>query len=112
MTVELTTTFFSCFHCSAASNNLAGTLPDEIQTLEKLQRLDIYANAVSGLIPSGLSRMSDLVLLDLEENLMTGAAFPEIVFDLTSLIAYRISNNFFTGTISSQIGDMQNLERE
>ena len=56
--------------------------------------------------------MSDLILLDLEENLMTGSAFPETVFDLTSLIAYRISNNFFTGSITSQIGEMQDLERK
>ena len=49
------------------------------------------------------------VLLDLEENRITGLAFPEELFDLRSLVSYRISNNFLSGSIPSRIKDMEEL---
>mmetsp|Transcript_18029 Transcript_18029/g.31623 ORF Transcript_18029/g.31623 Transcript_18029/m.31623 type:complete len:629 (-) Transcript_18029:121-2007(-) len=93
------------------SNNMVGRLTDEMQTLDKLQRLDFFSNSITGSLPTGFSAMTDLVLLDLEENLITGSAFPDTLFDLESLIAYRISNNLVTGTIPQEISGLQNLEQ-
>jgi len=90
-------------------NNLVGSLPEEIKTLTKLQRLDVFNNSVIGTIPSTLSALKDLVLLDLEENQMSGLAFPSSIFGLESLVSYRISNNRFLGSIPTDFVRLSKL---
>ena len=96
---------------STAENNLIGTIPDEVSVLFTLERLDVFANAIFGTIPQGISNLTELILLDLEENLLTGPATPTSLFDLSALIAYRVSDNSLTGSISTRIGTLTNLEQ-
>jgi hypothetical protein len=90
---------------------LIGNIPNEILTLEKMQRLDMYANVITGTLPESVSKLTDMILLDLEQNLLTGLASPTVLFDMRSLLAYRISDNFVSGTIAREIGNLQNLEQ-
>ena len=55
-------------------NKLKGTLPDELQALTDLQRLDLQYNALRGTIPGnpGMSQMSKLADLNLRNNQLTG----------------------------------------
>ena len=90
---------------------MAGSLPNEVSTLFALQRLELFANVINGTLPLGLSNITQLVLLDLEQNLLMGPAFPTSIFGLTSLVAYRVSNNALTGTIAPQVSALQILEQ-
>ena len=71
---------------TSANNNLAGSLTEEIGTLEKLQRFDVYSNSLIGTMPHHITNLTDLVLLDIEENGISGLAFPDNIFDFKSLI--------------------------
>ena len=60
-------------------------------------------------MPNSLSTLTDLVLLDLEENRITGLAFTDNILGLESLVSYRISNNFLSGSIPSEISELGEL---
>jgi hypothetical protein len=86
-------------------------MPNEVLTLDKLERLDFYTNSITGTLPEGIAGLTNLVLFDLEQNLLTGSAFPDALFDMRALVAYRISDNFVSGTIAREISTMQNLQQ-
>eukprot|EP00966_Prymnesium_polylepis_P323164 7379378-Prymnesium_polylepis.1 len=53
-------------------NNLTGTLPASLGTLDRLQDLDLEFNSLSGLIPPSLANLSSLVQLGLGGNAFGG----------------------------------------
>lgn len=97
--------------CCTANNNLIGSIPDEIQTFEMIERIDFFSNAISGTLPTTISALTRLILLDVEQNLLTGPAFPTQLFELPVLLAYRASDNFLTGSIPSEIGQLSLLQQ-
>jgi Leucine-rich repeat (LRR) protein len=74
-----------------------------------MERLELYANNVFGEIPSAISALSDLLLFDVEQNLLSGAVLPDSLPD--SLIAYRASSNFLEGSIPTSITRFSKLEQ-
>lgn len=65
-----------------------------------MQSFDVYSNIIGGTIPTALETLTDLSLIDLEENLLTGSAFLDIR-SLRELSSYRVSLNSLSGTISA-----------
>jgi Leucine-rich repeat (LRR) protein len=65
-------------------------------------------NRIGGTIPTVISKLTDLTLIDVEENLLTGPAFLDIsaFSDLTS---YRVSLNSLTGTIPDSFSPEEGL---
>jgi len=54
-------------------NNMRGSIPPELGTLDKLQRLDLSGNELRGLIPSELGNLQNLQYLNLAlTNQQTG----------------------------------------
>ena len=90
---------------------MVGSMPNEILTLEKAERIDFYTNAITGTLPGGIASLTDLILFDLERNLLTGLGFPAELFEMRSLVAYRISENFVSGTIAREISTLQDLQQ-
>ncbi|KAJ3100558.1 hypothetical protein HDU97_002139 [Phlyctochytrium planicorne] len=55
-----------------------------------------------------ISKLTDLVYLDLSMHEMTGE-FPNHIFGLTKLQQIRLSHNQFTGQLSEDIGNLKNM---
>jgi hypothetical protein len=56
-----------------AENNLIGSLPNELEKLQKLELLRLSGNAITGTIPNKLCDLPLLVWLDLSSNQLTGS---------------------------------------
>ncbi len=63
------------------SNNLDGTITDEISKLKSLRELDLSNNNLVGNVPSSLGDLSSLQTLELGENILTGE-MPGSICDL------------------------------
>jgi hypothetical protein len=94
---------FIATNITLSSNNLAGTLPNEISTLSSLTSMEFYDNQLSGSIPDGLGNITTLELLDMEMNLFTGVAFSEPILSLSSLRQLFLSSNTLTGSMPEQL---------
>ena len=59
-------------------NNMRGSIPPELGTLDKLQRLDLSGNELRGLIPSELGNLQNLQYLNLDDNELSGSIPSEL----------------------------------
>jgi hypothetical protein len=55
-----------------SSNNLTGTIPNQIGRLSQLIWLYLYRNSLTGTIPSEIESLTNLASLDLYDNNLTG----------------------------------------
>ena len=88
------------------NNNLTGMLPSEIGDLTNLIDLYLDDNSLSGAIPSEIGNLTSLVELSLGGN-FTGA-IPTEIGNLTILEELSLGGNF-TGAIPTEIGNLTNL---
>nr|TKR86278.1 hypothetical protein D5086_0000239270 [Populus alba] len=82
-------------------NQLSGGLPSELSSLKQLEDLDLSHNLLSGQVSGVLSGLLSIRTLNISSNL-----FKEDLLELggyPNLVAFNMSNNSFTGRISSQI---------
>ncbi|CAJ1947855.1 unnamed protein product [Cylindrotheca closterium] len=85
-----------------ATNNLSGTIPEEFYALQHLQRINLFANSILGTIPN-FSTLYNLKEIDLQNNLLTGNAFPTSLPN--GVTHYKVSGNNLSGTIPTSILD-------
>ncbi len=90
------------------SNNLTGTIPLEIKNLDGLEYLDLSVNTINGEIPDIFSEITGLKELNLNQNKIQGE-IPNSIYDLENISALQLSGNELTGSITSRIGDLTNL---
>ncbi len=94
------------------SNQLAGVLPDVIDVigrLERLEVLDLPNNSLSGTIPPELGNLSNLKALNIHGNLASGNIPPELG-KLTNLRELHLGHNKLTGSIPAELGQLSRLE--
>ncbi|KAJ6938246.1 MDIS1-interacting receptor like kinase 2-like [Populus alba x Populus x berolinensis] len=92
-----------------SENNIYGPIPLEIGNLTNLEDLDLSFNFIrGGLIPSTLSFLSNLILLDLSYNEITGF-IPFSLGNLTSLTRLKLSYNQINGSIPLSLKYCNNL---
>ncbi|GAA0149370.1 transmembrane signal receptor [Lithospermum erythrorhizon] len=91
-------------------NNLVGHIPEEIGNCRSLVTLDLsvnshrkYSSVTCGILPSSLSSLSKLQVLDVSRNQFSGE-IPGSYGQLTSLSRLVLSNNMFSGLIPSTLG--------
>ena len=91
-----------------ARNNLTGVIPPSIGKFSDLRELEFAQNALSVKIPEELWELLNLEKLGLSQNKLEGSIAPEIS-RLNKLRAINLGTNNLTGSIPSQIGDIPNL---
>mmetsp|Transcript_8719 Transcript_8719/g.13447 ORF Transcript_8719/g.13447 Transcript_8719/m.13447 type:complete len:1175 (-) Transcript_8719:1036-4560(-) len=92
-----------------ASNNLVGSLEPELLLLSKgLLTLNLTNNKLSQSIPKEIGSLSQLKILDLSQNSITGG-LPESLGLATNLLSLDISNNHLLSTIPITIGKLSSL---
>ncbi|MYC30747.1 MAG: hypothetical protein F4X65_11765 [Chloroflexi bacterium] len=95
-------------HLSLQNNRLAGPFPPGIGELTSLETLKLGGNSFTGGIPWGLSNLDNLEELLLEGNQLTGP-IPTFLGDLSGLRHLRLNGNQLEGPIPPETGKLSNL---
>ncbi|XP_020597565.1 polygalacturonase inhibitor 2-like [Phalaenopsis equestris] len=83
---------------------LTGNIPSSITRLTHLSVLDLSWNSLSGPIPSFLSQIPSLTIINLSFNLFSGSIPPELA-KLPSILGFDFSRNRLSGSIPSEFGN-------
>jgi Leucine-rich repeat (LRR) protein len=95
---------------SLSRNELSGTIPASIICGVSLRIVKLGFNAFTGIDPpSNGSCFSNLEVLDIHENHITGV-FPSWLTGLTTVRVVDFSTNFFSGSLPGGIGNLWRLE--
>lgn len=89
-------------------NNVAGTLPFELENLVDLEVLSLEQGSLTETIPSDIGELSKLRILDLDFNSLSGT-IPEDIYNLTNLEQLDLNTNSLTGTLSTSVGKLLSL---
>ncbi|XP_077225756.1 LRR receptor-like serine/threonine-protein kinase EFR [Tasmannia lanceolata] len=97
-------------HLYLGNNNLSGKIPYNIGNLTRLTNLDLGYNNLQGSIPLSLANCTKLLELFLSRNNLRDT-IPKQIIGLSSLsIALDLSQNFFTGSLPSDVGNLEILK--
>uniref|UniRef100_A0A2N9HSE5 Leucine-rich repeat-containing N-terminal plant-type domain-containing protein n=1 Tax=Fagus sylvatica TaxID=28930 RepID=A0A2N9HSE5_FAGSY len=83
-----------------SSNNLSGSIPDEISVLLELRFLNLSQNHLTGKIPEKIGNMKELESVDLSHNHLSGE-IPPSMSNLTFINYLDLSYNNLSGKIPS-----------
>ena len=87
---------------------LLGSIPEDLCTIEHLQRLDLSNNFFNGSLPTSLFKASELRVLSLANNVISGE-LPEFIGGMKSLQLLNLSDNALAGTVSKSLTALENL---
>ncbi|CAH2062748.1 unnamed protein product, partial [Thlaspi arvense] len=90
-------------------NLLTGEIPNELESLEKLQDLQIYTNKLNGSIPLWVGNLTNLRVFTAYENQLSGQ-IPENLGLHSELQLLNLHSNQLEGTIPKSIFAMGKLE--
>ena len=93
---------------SLSSNDLIGTIPDEIGLLSSLTFLDLSQNSINGTLPLPIWQLDNLEIMFVSGNSITGS-FPSEINQLNRLAVLSTFNNAMTGTLPTELGDLRYL---
>ncbi len=91
------------------SNQLQGTISPSISQLKYLRTMTIASNpGLSGVLPSSLPQIADLVVLDLSSNSLVGT-IPPSFGSWQRIIFLSLQANFLSGTIPPELGALKSI---
>ena len=90
-------------------NNLSGHLPSSLSNLTELKVLELSFNQLTGVIPSVFGQFEKLEVLALSGNDLNGS-IPASISKLKKLKQLHLSSNQFTGMLPADIGALTQLE--
>ncbi|KAF7824521.1 DNA damage-repair/toleration protein DRT100-like [Senna tora] len=89
---------------------ISGEIPSCITSLSSLRVLDLIGNQLSGEIPKDIGKMQQLTVLNLADNAISGEIPASIVY-LAGLKHLDLSNNQISGEIPADFGKLRMLSR-
>ncbi|XP_027180299.1 DNA damage-repair/toleration protein DRT100-like isoform X2 [Coffea eugenioides] len=89
---------------------ISGTIPSCITSLPCLSILDLVGNKLTGGLPTDIGQLSGLTMLIVADNQLTGR-LPRSLTNLSSLTHLDLRNNFIRGTIPRHFGKLRMLSR-
>eukprot|EP00546_Thalassionema_frauenfeldii_P000688 CAMPEP_0178937246 /NCGR_PEP_ID=MMETSP0786-20121207/25641_1 /TAXON_ID=186022 /ORGANISM="Thalassionema frauenfeldii, Strain CCMP 1798" /LENGTH=996 /DNA_ID=CAMNT_0020615777 /DNA_START=312 /DNA_END=3302 /DNA_ORIENTATION=+ len=92
------------------SCDFTGTIPSEIGQLSNLQWFSSTFASLSGSIPDTFAHVTQLQSLFLANNKLTGTLSPTLGLNNTLLEKIRLSSNYISGSIPTEIGLLTHLE--
>ena len=96
-------------HLRLHENELTGSIPPSLGSLESLEVLYLSHNELTGSIPSSLGGLTNLSELYLQDNELTGSV-PFSLGSLENLIELYLWSNRLTGSIPASLGNLDNLD--
>jgi Leucine-rich repeat (LRR) protein len=97
-------------YLSFSQDTLTGSIPSELCNITTLKYLFLNKNKLSGDLPTSFSNLTNLEILNLSENQLTGIVLSSIT-GFTSLKELNLSKNKFTGQIPINISNLTNLKK-
>ena len=91
-----------------ARQGLSGTIPADLGSLSTLTGLYLHHNELTGPIPPQLGELTSLVHLTLHRNRLSGA-MPAALGDLTALTFLSLYRNNLTGELPAELGSLSSL---
>jgi len=88
--------FLSLRSLSLDNNRISGKLPSQLSRLTNLMHLDLHSNKIT-MIPTSISELNQLAVLDLRWNEIQQIGIPPSVFFLSSLRTLRLQGNPIDG---------------
>lgn len=93
------------------SNNFIGPLPEELFASSSLRVIDLHNNHFNGEIPRLVQFGERIEFLAFHQNLLSGPIDDRIaILSTQSLHHFDVSDNYFTGIISTEIGRFTSLK--
>jgi len=90
-------------------NDLTGSIPESVCTMNSAKQFDVKRNIMSGSIPSCVDKLTAMRSLKLSDNKFTGT-MPEALHAMTNLQKLFIDGNFFSGNPLVVFDEIQSLE--
>merc|ERR1711988_18938 len=88
---------------------MKGTLPSELSQLKQLSVLDLDDNSLSGTLPPTLSHFAELKRLEIHANSLSGT-LPFTSVTSSKLAMVDLDDNRLTGSLPSQLGVLSQLQ--
>ncbi|KAL2495028.1 Protein STRUBBELIG-RECEPTOR FAMILY 3 [Forsythia ovata] len=82
-----------------SGNQLSGSIPDTLSSLDQLTDLSLNNNNLTGAIPDAFLQLKGLINMDLSGNSLTGQLPPSMGI-LSSLTTLHLQNNHLIGTLN------------
>ncbi|CAM8886281.1 unnamed protein product [Rhodiola kirilowii] len=97
-------------HLKIYALDVIGQLPDELFILTNLMDLNLGQNVLSGPIPPAIGQLSDMQYLSLGINNFSGAVPPELG-NLTKLVSLSFGSNNLAGPLPKELGNLTSLQQ-
>jgi Leucine-rich repeat (LRR) protein len=90
-------------------NNLNGLLPDSLEDLKNLEKLELSFNKLNGSIPTTIGSLKNLKILAVNGNNLSGT-IPASFGKLQNIKQIHLSSNQLEGNIPTSFGTLKSLE--
>ncbi|PRP84155.1 putative leucine-rich repeat receptor-like protein kinase [Planoprotostelium fungivorum] len=100
----------SIYYLDLSTNQLSGTLSEELGSMTSLGYLELTRNLLTGSIPASIGNLTYMGLLHMGVNLFTGR-IPASIGNLPELYQLDLSDNLLDGEIPPEIGNATSLQK-
>lgn len=94
----------------AADTDLSGSIPIGLRKVTELIDLYLFNCGISGPLPQDIGNLHKLTHLAIQQNDLSGT-FPPSLYALTSLHNMHLRENSFSGSLSSEIGNLVSVKQ-